>query len=121
LKKDENKMSNQISETMQTQTELHVYPNPDNPTVCLFFGVPKNYNGKIADIKIYNLLGDLVWGGDEAIAPGLNKIVWSGVDKDNHAFADGRYVVRISLGDRNLEQIFSLAGRKKFNKVTCLK
>jgi flagellar hook assembly protein FlgD len=97
----------QMHETVQAQSELHLYPNPAGPSVSLFFDVPWGFPGKRAVIEIFDITGRLVWRAENPVAPGLNKAVWNGVDNNGHTLPAGKYQVRVALGKDVLEQDFS--------------
>jgi hypothetical protein len=101
-------MPNQICEPNQSPHELQVYPNPENHSIMLFFGVPEDFFGKSAGLEIYSMAGRLVWHAEEPVSPGLNKTVWKGIDNAGHKVTQGKYIVKVSLERKVLEKDFTL-------------
>jgi hypothetical protein len=88
--------------------KLRLFPNPANSSVTMFFMSQKDYYGKRADMEIYDAAGCLVWRSNAPVTPGLNTTVWHGVDNGGRAVSNGKYIARVSMGQKILQQVFSL-------------
>jgi flagellar hook assembly protein FlgD len=97
-----------MNETAHSQTELRLFANPENPSATIFFTAPRDYHGNHAGVEVYNAGGELVWQAKEPIVAGLNKSVWNAADSSGRALSSGLYIVRVSLGRKILQQVFSL-------------
>jgi hypothetical protein len=92
----------------QAESELRLLYNPVDASLELFFFAPPDFCGKCAEIEVYDELGRLVWRAGELVTPGLNKTEWRGFDKEGHTVTNGNYAVRLSMGNKILQQAFSL-------------
>jgi hypothetical protein len=73
------------------------YPNPFNPTTMIRFSVPaRAANGAAVQLRIYNLLGELVQTlVDERMFPGSYAITWNGRNLHGQTVAAGIYVYQL--------------------------
>ncbi len=73
------------------------YPNPFNPSTTISFDVPSSSD---VVISVYNMLGqkvvDLV---NDAYAPGVYNVQWSGLNADGKPVGSGLYIYRMNAGD----------------------
>ncbi len=74
-------------------------PNPANPTVKLFYAIPRNAGSQEVRLKIYDVNGrlvrSLVNGSQDA---GPHTAVWDGRDDHGRSVASGNYFARIDVG-----------------------
>jgi len=76
--------------------QLKNYPNPFNPQTCFQFELP---NSSAAEIKIYNLKGQLVCTlASEVFSKGTNRVYWDGTDNDHKPVSSGVYICRLRSG-----------------------
>jgi len=74
------------------------YPNPFNPTVRLFYGMPAR--GRLT-IEIHDLRGRLVRVlFDEVVAAGRGEVVWDGTGRSGRALGSGVYFYRARADGR---------------------
>ncbi|GEM_PF-6183271 len=73
------------------------YPNPFNPTTMIRFSVPAQAaNGAVVQLRIYNMLGELVQTlVDERMFPGNYAITWNGRNLRGQTVAAGIYVYQL--------------------------
>lgn len=75
---------------------LSFYPNPFNPLINF---VVNNSNYERGELKIYNVLGQLV--KTLQIANGSHKITWNAMNDNGVQISTGLYIVRLVLTDQN--------------------
>ncbi|MDZ7364115.1 MAG: T9SS type A sorting domain-containing protein [candidate division KSB1 bacterium] len=77
------------------------YPNPFNPTTMIRFSVPaRAANGAAVQLRIYNMLGELVQTlVDERMFPGNYAITWNGRNLHGQTVAAGIYVYQLITGE----------------------
>jgi len=79
------------------------YPNPFNPVTTIRFGVPENSSGKNIQLKIFNVLGQVIstlLNGE--IEPGYHEIQWNGTNDLGTKVASGVYFYRVSGAGQSL-------------------
>lgn len=84
-------------------TEFHLsqnYPNPFNPTTKIRFDIPQRMSeGVNVQIKIYNLLGELVRVVmDEHKFPGQHVAEWDGRNQKGETVTSGIYIYQLTAG-----------------------
>lgn len=67
---------NPVPEFIPRSTALHLFPNPFNGAVTIRLQFAVNSNEKKGKIKIFNLLGKLVFEKEIAIQRGDNNLIW---------------------------------------------
>jgi cysteinyl-tRNA synthetase, unknown class len=73
------------------------YPNPFNPTTILKYHLPER---NFVVIKVYNLIGEEIISLVEDIKnPGINLVVWDGIDKTGKLVSSGVYIYIIEAGE----------------------
>ncbi|MBP7564118.1 MAG: T9SS type A sorting domain-containing protein, partial [Candidatus Cloacimonetes bacterium] len=71
---------------------LSVYPNPFNPTTTISFSLDKS---AYAEIKIFNLKGQLISDYSDFYENGNHHIVWQGTDQNHKRVSSGLYFVKL--------------------------
>ncbi|MCD6374749.1 MAG: S8 family peptidase [Caldisericaceae bacterium] len=80
------------------------YPNPFNNETVIRFNVPARFNGKKMQLKIFNVLGQMVYHKTiENLKSGMQRIKWSGIDDAGKALSSGIYFYQLKIG--NLSQV----------------
>lgn len=83
-----------------SRLSLMNYPNPFNPSTTIAFELP--VEGKV-NVSIYNIRGqkvrDLV-NGD--FRQGFHKVIWDGIDKDNHPVSSGVYLLKLDTNNQSV-------------------
>jgi len=73
-----------------------VYPNPFNPATTLNFVLNR---GKLTQLNIYNLRGELVRSlVNERLPMGSYSLTWDGRDAEGQSVASGAYFARLRIG-----------------------
>ena len=77
------------------------YPNPFNPTTKIRFDIPDKFvGGEHVQLRIYNLLGELVRVlVDEQKFPGQYVVEWDGRDKHGKFVSSGIHIYQLVAGD----------------------
>lgn len=84
------------SESIPTEFEISIYPNPFNPSTTIQYNLPT-----ISDVTIviYDLLGREVWSQSQIqMQPGTHRIKWNGTININSQLSSGIYLCRITAG-----------------------
>ncbi len=76
--------------------ELNSYPNPFTNQTRITFNVSQN---SVAQIKITNVMGQLVWSKKTDANSGENVITWSGNSLDGSNVQDGLYIVNLYINN----------------------
>ncbi|WKZ71250.1 MAG: S8 family serine peptidase [Melioribacteraceae bacterium] len=72
------------------------YPNPFNPTTTIKYGLKQMED---VEIKIINILGQLVWEYKELQKPvGYHEVLWNSLNSSNRNVASGVYIYQIKAG-----------------------
>jgi len=66
-----------------------IYPNPGRGTRAFFFTTG---SAGTVSASVYTIAGRPVWQGEKAVSPGVEQIVWDGLDADGDAIAAGSYI-----------------------------
>ncbi|MDZ7342887.1 MAG: hypothetical protein ONA90_00065, partial [candidate division KSB1 bacterium] len=77
------------------------YPNPFNPETTIRFDIPERIaNGVTVQLRIYNVLGELVRTlVDEMKLPGQYKVSWDGKNDAGVPVSGGLYIYRLQAGE----------------------
>ena len=77
------------------------YPNPFNPETVIQFDIPtKAGSGVEVELKIYNILGKLVYTlVDDSKRPGRYTVIWNGRYENGLRAASGVYLFQLKAGD----------------------
>jgi hypothetical protein len=77
------------------------YPNPFNPETTIRFDIPERMaNGVTVQLRIYNVLGELVRTlVDEMKLPGQYGVQWDGKNDVGTPVSGGLYIYRLQAGD----------------------
>ena len=77
------------------------YPNPFNPTTQIRIDIPERLNGGVqTQVKIYNLLGELVRVVmDEQKFPGQHIAEWDGRNENGESVSSGIYIYQLLAGE----------------------
>ncbi|MBL1214299.1 MAG: VWA domain-containing protein [Ignavibacteriae bacterium] len=77
------------------------YPNPFNPTTTLRFYISTLDAGKIKLVKIFNILGQLIYVIDISdYTSGWHEVVFNGKDYFGNSLASGTYLVSLHIADQ---------------------
>jgi nitrous oxidase accessory protein NosD len=75
------------------------YPNPFNPSTTLRYTVPESLRGMPLQVRVLDLLGQPVRTLVVAAAqPGVNALVWDGLDAHGTAVGSGVYLCELTAG-----------------------
>ncbi|HPG39638.1 MAG TPA: VWA domain-containing protein [bacterium] len=92
----------QLAETLATPASYLIgnYPNPFNPITTIRFVLqPDDHSRTVKLLKIYNMLGQLVWVIDISyMEPGMHEIKFNGVDLHGNPLPSGLYFVCLQVG-----------------------
>jgi len=81
------------------------YPNPVNPDIIgtnISFSLPKNT--KEAEIRIYNIKGQLIKKFKMQNAKcGMNSVVWNGKDENSKSLSSGIYFYSLKVGNKVID------------------
>jgi len=85
----------------ETFALAHNYPNPFNPSTKIEFDIPeKEVGGAVVQLRIYNLLGELVRTlVNEHKLPGRYTVEWDGKDNSGVFVGSGMYIYILSADD----------------------
>ncbi len=71
------------------------YPNPFNGSTVIPFDLPQEAH---VSIRIYNVLGELVFSKEQIYAAGKNAVIWNGTSNHGVDVAAGLYIFSIKMG-----------------------
>ena len=73
------------------------YPNPFNSSTRIDFNLK---NKGLVTLRVYDLLGRIVWTRAEILDAGRHSILWDGKDDQQHPVAGGIYFYQLRNGDQ---------------------
>lgn len=73
-------------------------PNPSRAGTRITFLLPDT-RGRIA-LRVYDANGRRIRSFDQGFAPGLNEVMWDGLDERGHAVSAGVYFYRLDVDDQ---------------------
>jgi len=71
------------------------YPNPFNPATTIAFALPERSE---VSLKIYNVVGQLVWSYNNEFDAGHHSVTWNSQNKNGETVASGIYFYRLNAG-----------------------
>jgi len=77
------------------------YPNPFNLKTVIPFYINSEFN---VVLRIYNILGKLVYSNENHFNKGYNSFIWEGINERNLFLSSGIYICKIST-DESIETI----------------
>lgn len=82
------------------------YPNPFNPTTTFRFFISTNDEGKVKFLKIFNILGQLIYMIDITnYSLGWHEIVFNGKDYFGKTLASGTYITSLQIDNKIVNSI----------------
>ncbi len=76
------------------------YPNPFNPETVIEFVLSPGAEGKLANLTIYNILGQPIYTLiDQNLPAGFHEFKWYGVNNRGEKVSSGVYFYRLKVGD----------------------
>ncbi|MFP4520802.1 MAG: DNRLRE domain-containing protein [Fibrobacterota bacterium] len=89
--------------------DLAVAPNPANPSTRISYTLGIDSRGKVLNIAIYDVKGNLIKTVSKSEAvPGQNSVQWNGTDSRGNFAASGVYIARLSVGGNIKTKKFTL-------------
>ncbi len=76
---------------MPYKIDIHSYPNPFNSSTMITF---ENPEGGVAELEIYNILGQSIWSTNLNGKEG--GVIWNAKDKDGNGVSSGIYFARVT-------------------------
>ncbi|MCK5833319.1 T9SS type A sorting domain-containing protein [bacterium] len=89
-----------VQQTIEIPEKLSIVrcePNPFNAKTVLVIESPVS---ALANIEVYDILGNKTSALKAELAPGINKITWNGKDASNNELPTGIYFVKVVSGEK---------------------
>ncbi len=90
--------ANSGNTVVRTFEILNNYPNPFNNQTVIQIQVPGHWAGQLLELKIFDVLGRLVFSQTHPALPGINRFYWDGTSKAGKSLSSGIYFYRVKLG-----------------------